>query len=257
MTMDTTLLFPLLTTAALPPMGPLLLAVLGLISWAIDRRKTAALLLFTSVAMLWALSTHGLAVLLAQKALPQHVVAQPEALQTQGVQAIVVLGGGIAPQSPEYGEPQLNAYSEARLRYGAWLARKTAIPMAYSGGVGWAAANGTATEAATAQKSLQLTGTQTFKWTESTSRDTRQNARLSAQLLQKDGVKKIALVTHAWHMPRAVRMFEAAGFDVTPAPMGYVLPEEHAWIEWLPTALGLRASRDVLREMLALQVQGY
>jgi uncharacterized SAM-binding protein YcdF (DUF218 family) len=254
--MDFQLLIPLLTTAVLPPMGPLLLAVMGLICLATQRRKTAAVLLFVGVAMLWALSTHAVAVLLAQKALPQYAVTQPDALQARGVQAIVVLGGGIVPNAPEYGEPQLNAYSESRLRYGAWLARKTAIPLAYSGGSGWAAASAVS-EAVTAQKSLQLAGSQTFKWTESNSRDTRQNARLSAQLLQKDGVQKIALVTHAWHMPRAVQMFEAAGFDVTPAPMGYVLPEEHAWIEWMPTALGLRASRNVLREALALQVQKY
>ncbi|HEX5286295.1 MAG TPA: ElyC/SanA/YdcF family protein [Polaromonas sp.] len=75
-----------------------------------------------------------------------------------------------------------------------------------------------------------------------------------APLLQRDGVQRIALVTDAWHMPHAVAAFERAGLTVTPAPTGFILPLERDLLEWLPFANGLLASREVLREWLALAV---
>lgn len=60
------------------------------------------------------------------------------------------------------------------------------------------------------------------KWTEDTSRDTRENAYNSFSILRKVKVTHIALVTHAWHMPRAIREFEKAGFKVIPASTAYV-----------------------------------
>jgi uncharacterized SAM-binding protein YcdF (DUF218 family) len=251
--MDTTQLIPLLTTIVLPPMGPLLLAFFGLLLLASGRRLSAGLTLLLALGSLWFVSSHASAVLLARKALPQFEAVAPEALSSAGVQAIVVLGGGMEPYAPEYSDPQLNARSHERLRYGIWLARKTALPIAYSGGAGWTSAT-TTSEALTAQKSMPDYGSLTLKWTESTSRNTEQNAQNTAKILQKDGIKKIALVTHTWHMPRAQRYFAQAGFEVTAAPMGYVLPQEQAWLEWLPTGTGLYASRDVLREVLALRM---
>jgi len=50
------------------------------------------------------------------------------------------------------------------------------------------------------------------------SRSTRQNARFAAQLLLPRGVRKIGLVTCDWHMARAIRSFEGAGFEVEPLP---------------------------------------
>ena len=93
-----------------------------------------------------------------------------------------------------------------------------------------------------------------MRWTESESRDTSGNARLLAPLLRHDGVHHIALVTDAWHMPRAVAAFERAGLRVSPAPMGFVLAGESALLKWMPSARGLLASQQVLREWLALAV---
>jgi hypothetical protein len=52
--------------------------------------------------------------------------------------AIVVLGGGMEALAPEYGVSSLRATSLERLRYGIWLGRETGLPVAFSGGVGWA-----------------------------------------------------------------------------------------------------------------------
>jgi uncharacterized SAM-binding protein YcdF (DUF218 family) len=46
--------------------------------------------------------------------------------------------------------------------------------------------------------------------------DTRDNARFAAALLERRGLSRVVLVTCEWHLPRAERLFRAAGLDVTP-----------------------------------------
>jgi len=53
---------------------------------------------------------------------------------------------------------------------------------------------------------------------ESSSHSTRQNAHYAAELLLPRGVRSVWLVTCDWHMPRAVRCFEGAGFQAQPLP---------------------------------------
>jgi uncharacterized SAM-binding protein YcdF (DUF218 family) len=75
-----------------------------------------------------------------------------------------------------------------------------------------------------------------------------------AQAMKRDGIRRIALVTDSWHMPRAIQAFRAAGFDVVPAPTGYPQVMRNPVLEWLPSIEGLRLSRQVLREWLGLQL---
>lgn len=248
---------PLLTSLALPPLSLLLLALLGLLlAW---RKKRGGLALATvSLLLLALLSCHGTAVWLARTALPQYPAMPVAGLKARQVQAIVVLGGGVLPQAPEYGSSQPGSHTLARLRYGVWLARQTGLPLAFTGGVGWAA-NGAQTdsEADVASRVASQDYGMALRWTEAQSRDTSGNALLLAPLLQRDGVRRIALVTDAWHMPRSVAAFERAGLTVTPAPMGQVLPEQRGLLEWMPSAHGLQASQQVLREWLALLVSRF
>ena len=53
---------------------------------------------------------------------------------------------------------------------------------------------------------------------ESSSHSTRQNAHYAAELLLPRGLRRIWLVTCDWHMPRALRCFEGAGFQAEPLP---------------------------------------
>lgn len=242
---------PLLTSLLMPPLAPLLLALLGI--WLAFRKKRAGLWLATlALLLLWLLSCHGTAVWLARHALPQFAPASAAHLQSAKVQAVVVLGGGLLPEAPEYGAPQPSPHTASRLRYGVWLARQSGLPLAFTGGTGWAADGvQTTSEAQVAAQVAQHDYGLTLRWLEGQSRDTSGNARLLAPLLQRDGVQRIALVTDAWHMPRAVAAFERNGLSVLPAPMGYVLPLESHRLEWTPSARGLLASQQVLREVLA------
>ncbi len=252
--MDVGALKPLLTLLVLPPLGLLLLAALGWLL-AVNHKRGGLALVGVSLALLGLLSCHGTAVWLARNILTQYPPLPVAALKASRAQAIVVLGGGVLPQAPEYGSPQPRVNTAARLRYGIWLARQSGLPLAFSGGLGWAANPAQAeSEAEVASRVAGQDYGMTLRWLESESRDTAGNARLLAPLLQRDGVRRIALVTDAWHMPRSVAAFASAGLTVTPAPMGFVLPLESPVLEWMPSASGLLATQQVLREWLGLAV---
>lgn len=244
---------PVLASLVLPPLSLLLLAFLGLFL-ALARKRAGLLLAAFSLLLLWLLSCHGTAIWLARTALPQFAPLSVSALKAGKAQAIVVLGGGLLPEAPEYGHAQPGAHTAARMRYGLRLAQQSALPLAFTGGLGWSADDSVlASEATVAARMSQEYGV-ALHWVESKSRDTGENARLLAPLLKRDNITRIVLVTDAWHMPRALADFGREGFVVFPAPTGYVLADRSRLLEWLPSASGLQASQNVLRECLAMAV---
>ena len=97
-------------------------------------------------------------------------------------------------------------------------------------------------------------------WLDTDSRNTYENAVNSRALLEPKGIKKISLVTSASHMPRAVKLFEAQGFEVTPLPTDYLVTESN-WrqltggslqsqiINLIPNASSLELKDIVIREI--------
>ena len=75
-------------------------------------------------------------------------------------------------------------------------------------------------------------------------------------LLQSTGVRHIVLVTHGWHMPRALRAFEEAAahagpdWHITPAPMGLASSTSRPALRWMPSNEGFMLVRIALRERL-------
>lgn len=255
--MDTLLaLKPILTTLVLPGCSGLL-AVFAMLMWAwrhsarAQVRVPIALAGVTTLA-LWLLSCQAVAIWLSVHLLPQVSPINADDLKRQHVQAIVVLGGGVENEAIEYSGPTLSPDAISRLLYGVHLSRSTQLPMAYTGGIGWAGKDGQTSEAQVAAIALTRLGAPALRWQETQSRDTRENALLTAALLKNDGITHIALVTHAWHMPRSVRQFEATGLQVTPAPMGYIRSDVSPLLQWLPSGKGLRDSGWILREWLGL-----
>ncbi|RZJ24307.1 MAG: YdcF family protein [Haliea sp.] len=243
---------PILTALAVPPAAPLLLAFLGLL---LARRWSGRILIFLGLGSLWLVSCNAVAVWLASALLAFPPPVTPERMKAADVQAIVVLGGGVLPEAPEYGQAQPSAHTLARLRLGVWMARQTGKPLAFSGGVGWSAAGtGTANEGAVAERVLRNEYGILLQWNETASRDTAENAQLLWKKMEPSGMTRIALVTDAWHIPRAALEFRRAGFEVLPAPTGYAVARERPVLEWLPSAHGLAMSRQVVREWLGLQV---
>lgn len=245
---------PILAALALPPAGPLLLALLGLL-WARRHRTAGTALALFGIVLALALSTNAVALLLARNLLPQVAAVQPQ--QLKDVEAIVILGGGVLPQAPEYGVAQPADNAMGRIRYGAWLARRTGKPLAFAGGIGWGASGSQQeSEGAVARRVLQEDYALPLRWLDDRSQDTRQNARRMALAMRPDAIRRIAVVTDAWHMPRAILHFRAAGFEVVPAPTNFPVASSNALLEWLPSSGGGVTSRQVLREWLALRMAG-
>jgi uncharacterized SAM-binding protein YcdF (DUF218 family) len=238
---------PILTALALPPTGTLLLALVGVL--VATRRRTVGLALAgLGIVLSLAVGSHAVALLLARELLPP--VAPVQAQELRSVQAIVVLGAGLWAHPPEYGSAQPSEAALVRLRYAARLARRTGKPLAFAGGVGWGSMEGVESEGAATRRMLQEDYGLTPRWLDDRSRDTAENAQRMAELAGRDGVRRIALVTDAVHMPRAAAAFRRAGFDVVPAPTDFPQPELNALLEWLPSSQGYDASRHVIREWL-------
>ncbi|TWO73045.1 YdcF family protein [Caenimonas sedimenti] len=242
----------ILSTLVLPPAGPLLLALLGLLLMLRWHRAGTAVA-FTGVLVALALSTNAVALILVHALLPLPDPVRQD--QLKGVQAIVVLGGGVQAVAPEYGEAQPAGGTLARLRYGLWLAKRTGLPVAFSGGVGWSA-TGTPTtpEGTVARRVARQDFGRELRWVDDRSRDTAENAERTAALLRPEGIHRIALVTDSWHMPRSVAHFRAQGFDVVMAPTGFPRWQERPLMEWLPSVHGLGTSRMALREWLGMKL---
>lgn len=166
-----------------------------------------------------------------------------------GAQAIVVLGGGIYGNAPEYGGDTVHAMALERLRYAALLHRRSQLPLLVSGGN--PAADGS-DEAQAMRRTLEQDFGVPVRWSENRSLNTLGNARLSRELLAGAGINRILLVTHAWHMPRARLAFEHAGFSVIAAPTIHSTRHRLRLADLLPDAGALRDSALVCHEVIGL-----
>lgn len=203
-----------LTVLLLPPLGPLLLILAGLIASRRHPRGGRAL-----VWAGWVISLVLITPVCVGLLLTPLERTPPLSLQTaREAQAIVVLAGGQRSYAPEYGGATVNRLTLERLRYAARLARRTGLPLLVSGG----APRGEVPEALLMRESLERDFGLKTAWTESASRDTRENARHSAAILRGAKVERILLVTHAAHLPRAAAEFQAAGLTVIPAPTAWL-----------------------------------
>jgi len=180
--------------------------------------------------------------------------ALPEKLPDQALgdaQAIVVLGGGRYADAPEYGADTVSLQTLERLRYAALLHRRTKLPILVSGGSPF---DEVTPEAQLMRQVLENEFGIKVKWSEDQSDNTLENAQRTKLQLASVGIKRVYLVTHAWHMPRARWSFINAGLDVIPAPMGFTTfaPSDRRVLGYLPSARGLRLSALAIQERMGM-----
>lgn len=240
------LLKKILSALILPPISLLLLALFGL--WLARRRpRLGSALAALSLCTLLALATPWVANELLRSL---QVAPPPTQAELAEAEAIVILGGGLYRNAPEYGGDVVNNVGLERLRYGARLARQTGLPVAITGG----APSGGTPEAEVMREAMENDFRVAVRWIESESLDTRENASLLAPQLKAAGITRIALVTHAWHMRRARSLFEQQGLAVLPAATGFAPVLRGEIIQLLPGASALRRSQVALHEWLGLLV---
>lgn len=157
---------------------------------------------------------------------------------------IVILGAGMPHYSPEREGYRPSAYTLERLRHGSWLHKQTGLPVLVTGGGSFRP------EADTMARSLKEDFGVDVRWQENQSLTTAENAALSRAMLSED-ITSIILVTHAWHMRRAILSFENAGFKVTPAPTAFTGDGRLMVLSsWLPKVYHLEKSELAIRELV-------
>ena len=233
----------LLKDLILPPTGPLLLALLGFAL--LKARPTfARICLGAGLATLWLLSTP-----IVSDALTGLVELYPplDFRQAAQSQAIVILGGGGERDfAPEYGGPAAEPFLFERLSYGAYIAKKTALPVLITGN---------SHEGRAMHDSLQRNFAIEARWIDDQAYDTFENARNSARILTAEGVHRIILVTHATHMRRAMQEFTAAGFDAVAAPVGMLAARDFGPLRLVPNPEALQRSQMAIYELIGEPVR--
>jgi len=222
----------------LPPAGPLVVAVLGLLLVS-RRRRLGAALVVIGVGSLWLCATPVVADVLTRFA-ERYPPLDPS--KPVNAQAVVILGGGgERPFAPEYAGPAIEGVMLERVNYGAFVARRTSLPILVSG---------SPTEAQAMRATLSRDFGIEVRWVENASGDTYENARFSARLLRAAGIHRIVLVTSSTHEWRATHEFTAAGFEVVPAPVGGHWHHIYSVSDFIPDLDGMTRSHRALYELI-------
>ncbi|HWA08825.1 MAG TPA: ElyC/SanA/YdcF family protein [Opitutaceae bacterium] len=207
----------------------LILMIVGLwLAGRRERRGTGRGLMIAGVLLLLLFSNNLVSTWLVRPLEAQYP-PQPEVPAGAAVPAalarcryIVVLGGGHGDVEDFPATAKLSAYSLARIAEGARLARL--VPEARLIVTGPAFGNHPTHASVLAAAALSLgVGPDRIIRSE-TGRDTEEESQAVRQLI---GDAPVALVTSAWHLPRAVALFRHAGVDVLPCPadfLGKVVP---------------------------------
>jgi uncharacterized SAM-binding protein YcdF (DUF218 family) len=231
----------------LPPAGLFLLALLG---WLLRLRwrRTGNAVIAVAVVLVTALTTP-----IGARSVGAPLERRTTALvapRDARAQAIVILAAGRVEHAPEYGDRDIPDYvALGRLRYGARLQHETGLPILVSGGepLGRRPA-----EAELMAGALAEDFRTPVRWIEPRSRNTAENATMSADMLRQDGVRRVLLVTDAMHMPRAAAQFTRAGLDVIEAPTLFLSRGALVPRDFVPSAEGLRRSYYAAYEWVGL-----
>ncbi|MDA8361113.1 MAG: YdcF family protein [Gammaproteobacteria bacterium] len=181
-------------------------------------------------------------------ALARRVETVPALLRIPAsAQAIVVLAAGRDRHAPEYGgRDTVGADTLVRLRYAAHLYRRRPLPILVSGGAPF----GGTPDALLMRHVLIHAFHVPVRFVESRSRTTAQNARFSARILLRAHMRRVVLVTQAWHMRRAAALFAARGLTVIPAPTDFIRAgrRSRTVLGMLPSAHALAVSSLIIHE---------
>ena len=168
----------------------------------------------------------------------------------QRADAIIVLGAGRERGDLAWGADQPTGVALERERYAARLAKASGLPILTSGGLHYGTPP---SEARLMADSLRDDFGVTVRWQEERSRTTWENALFSAEMLLPQGIKRVVVVTQAWHMPRSVWSFQKAGFEVVPAPVAFLgVDNARPLGGWMPEFKSIWQSGQLMNEAVGL-----
>lgn len=215
----------LIVELLVPPAG---LVVLAAVVLAVARGRWLRVLLALCLVPLFLLGTPLVADTLLASLDPPPAGPNPNPLPG----AIVILSADVDRTQDG---TDLGPLTIERERAGAELARRTGLPVLVTGGV----VTAPPPVALMMAVSMARDFNQPVRWTEAASLTTWENARFSAVILKREGIGRVFLVTHAWHMRRSLLAFRRAGLDAIPFVVRSdpwprlspweLIPRAHAW----------------------------
>jgi len=218
--------------------------------------KTSMLSLVTAIAILFLSGSQNFSDLLV-RSLEQQNIPQGE---LPVVEAIVVLGGGTKPMIPPRRWVEV-AEAGDRILYGAKLFRERKAPvLIVSGGrAEWLGEGGQAESLDMAEIAEAMGVPASAIVQDSTSLNTYENAVNVRQILQKNGWKRILLVTSAVHMPRSLAIFQKLGIESIAAPTDFISVNSTndkgvggMLVNLLPSAYALKNTTDAIKEYIGI-----
>ncbi len=233
--------------------SPLVIALaLGLFAWwqaYRGRRGRAIAWLIASVAwsLVWTspLFYGWFGCTLERKYPPLRVEVMPAA------DAIVVLGGGMESSFPRLPYADMNGAAD-RIWHAARLYHAGKAPLVILSG-SW-------DDVSSQPLLLDLGVPPSSIRVETASRNTAENARFTAALLQETRARRVLLVTSAWHMRRAQLLFARTGVEVIPAATDYeatiarARPDRWGLQNLLPSPDALNRNTGILKEYIGYWV---
>ncbi len=205
---------------------PLCLALLAcglLLAHSAKRARLGRRLVMAAAALLFLFSNRLVSTCLLRPledrypAVPELVAGSPAPAAIGGCRVVAVLGGGHSDMPSLPAASQLSSSALARIVEAVRILRS--LPDARLI-VSWPGDPGRPSHAAVLAAAAESLGVSASRITLfDTARDTEDEAREVAKLAAGG---RVALVTSAWHMPRAVRLFRGAGADFVPCPADFV-----------------------------------
>src|SRR3954449_12356670 len=168
----------------------------------------------------------------AEAGVPRHV-------DFRGAKVIVVLGGEVRSGNNADIPDRLGGRAYERLAFATDAYHELHLPVAVSGG---RPPTRRTTEGELMKFALESEFNVPVTWNEDQSRTTWENAVFTAALLRKAGIDKVVVVTHRWHLPRAIRSFERAGMRAVPWPAPATQPPSNRLGSYLPSMSALQNS---------------
>jgi uncharacterized SAM-binding protein YcdF (DUF218 family) len=201
----------ILETLAIPPTCFVILIVVGLILQQFCRRFGLGLAWVSVISLI----LMGMPIVSHNLLLALETNLPATAPTDHPPSAIVVLGAEVIRARTEKLGIRPGPLTLERLRGAVALARRTGLPILVTGGPAQLDSVPVATVMAA---SLSEDFRTPARWVEDKSRDTWENARFSADILRREGITSVYVMTSAWHMRRALLAFQGTGLTVTAAP---------------------------------------
>lgn len=251
--MNTFVFLKFLTMALMPPASLAVGTILGLLLIACGLRRLgwAAIVAAASITAIISWPPIGDSLL---RYVEDKARAAESATPRCCFDAIVVLGGGIAPAVPPDREFPSLTESADRIWVAARLYKQGVAPrIIVSGGGFLASNNGPATTEAEAMRRflVELGVPDTAIVSEGISNNTIENIYNVRKIV---GDRPVALITSAYHVPRALRIAAVAKLNVSVFPVNFhaLRSTRPPWENWLPTLEGMGETILAVHEILGI-----